>query len=275
MKICMWGAAVLLLTGMLLTGTAARAVDEVGAGGQGEVSVLSAENLATETALTATLFPGRTGPTCVASDWQQFRHGYLWDDYCLQKQVGMAVCPQTEYCPAGHRASWLRTLWPWRSAPEKPCRTCRKRRTPALDALCNLLGWKRCATDRVACHERIDCLEPAGSTYIDDPAPLPPAPPLITPDEPPGGANTQMGPKPSESPPVEPVPIPEETLDPDEPSGDLELAPSPEDDPAPEPQPEIPRNKLPKPQPASPGTSRATSGRTVVAVRLSDYIRTR
>jgi hypothetical protein len=298
MKICMWGAAAILLTCAV-----AQATDGAGAGRQAEVSVFSAENLAAETPLTATMFPEGTGPRCVASEWQRFRHGCLWDDYCLQKQFGAAVCAPAERCPEDHPASWLRTLWPWRSAPQKPCRTCYARRTPALDALCHLLGWQRCTPDRVACHARIDCPEPAASVHFDDPAPLPPAPllpaplppaplppaplppaplppaplPLTTPDEPLGDANVPMDPSASESPPVEPVPIPEETLDPDGASGEMELSPAPADDPAPEPepQPEIPRNKLPKPQPTNSGTSRVSSGRTVVAVRLSDYIRTR
>ncbi len=62
--------------------------------------------------------------------------------------------------------------------------------------------------------------------------------------------------------------------DPDEPGGDMELAPVPADDPVPEPTPEVPRNKLPKPrsaQNAAPGPH----DRPAVASRLSDFIRTR
>jgi hypothetical protein len=276
MKICMWGAAVLLATG-----ASAQAADIAGAGRQTEASGFSAENLAVETAVTATLWPGGTSPSGEASGWHQFRYGCLWDDYCLPKQFSFADSPAGEICPEGHPASWLRTLWPWRGTPDTRCRTCRTRRTSALEALCNLFGWRHCRTHRVACPARVDCPEPTGSVYFDDPAPLPPAP-QPTREESPDQTNTPVEPPERQTPLVEPVPIPEETLEqntaPHE-TDDMELPPTPEDDPppapAPEPQPEIPRNKLPKPQPANAGTTGAASRRTVVTARLSDYIRTR
>ena len=51
--------------------------------------------------------------------------------------------------------------------------------------------------------------------------------------------------------------------DPDEPGGDMELAPVPADDPVPEPKPEVPRNKLPKQRSAqtpAPGSARSAGG---------------
>ena len=133
-------------------------------------------------------------------------------------------------------------------------------------------------TYHVACHQRVDYPEPARDVYFDDPAPLPPvAPPLEVPDEPPAEALPEEEPQATDMPPVDPVPIPAATPEPDDTPDEMDLPPVPADDPA----PALRQNQRSRathcPNRRRPVRThrRVTRQRTVVAVRLSDYIRTR
>ena len=280
MAICMCGVAVLLLTGSI--------APAAGVVGQTEVPVLATGEPAYESACLPEPSPALTLPgdglsACAASDWQAFRHGCWWDDYCLDKQLGAAACPAVTRPLPTYAAPGRPTLWPWRAAPDCCCRSCRTRPTPALDALCRLLGWNRSSSCRVVCRVERGERVPGENMPLDDPAPLPP-------ELPPLGDDAADQQDPPITPPVddttdmEPVPVPEQTREGADASDGMELAPTPPDDPAPAPAPapapklEIPRNQLPKSEPAAPAaldTTRATSGRKAVKVHLSDFIRTR
>ena len=271
MKICVWVAAV-----GLLAGAASEAGDGAGASRRTAVSVFSAENLSAETTLASTLSAPWPGPSHAASGWQQFRHGSLWADYCLQHTGCAAVSPVAESYPEKDHAGWFRVPLSWRNSLRKPCRSCGQQRVSAWDRLCGLLGWERRTSYRMVCPERLDRREPVENVYFDDPAPLPPTVPArVDPNASRGETNAESDLKASDTPPAKPDTLREDMHEPDDASGELELTPAPTDDPAPAPQPEIPRNKLPKPPPASPESSRVTSGRSVLANRLSDYIKTR
>lgn len=274
MKIRVWTVALLLLTGAV-----ARAGDGAGTFGRTESSVLSAEDLATETALASTLSPAGLDASCGPEGWQQYRHGSLWSEYCNSGPCGTADCPQTEVRVVVSHPRKSLVPWPWRGALKKPCSACRQRRMSALDLLRGLFGWNRRTVDHVACQDYTPCQAPVGHHHVDDPVPPPPPPePVDDPEEAPSPPRAESDLTPSEPLPLELAPTPAPLRDPDVPPSPTELPPAPADDPAPEPQPEIPRNKLPKPQPTNPESSessRATGSRTVLASRLSDYIHTR
>jgi hypothetical protein len=274
MKIRVWAAALLLLPG-----AAAGAEDGVSRIGHREPSVLSAEDLAAETALASTLSPVGMSAHCGPEGWQQFRHGSLWSDYCNAGPCTTADCPPSDGQLVVSHPRRSPSAWPWRGWLQKPRCTCH-RHLSALDLLRGLFGWKRRPVYYASCRDDTSCQAPIGHHPVDDPVPLPPDPePDDEPAEAPGESHIDTDLLPHEPTPLAPAPSPEPPRDPDMPPTPADLPPLPADDPAPEPQPEIPHNKLPKPlsaKPASLESSRGvTGGRTSVAGRLSDYIHTR
>jgi hypothetical protein len=131
----------------------------------------------------------------------------------------------------------------------------------------------------VARYERMDCPEPAMVIPVDDPPPPPAIFDSIESHERANAAPATDQPsiaKPPVEPDVAPVPADPGSIDgPDIAPGDMKLSPAPNDDPAPEPQPTVPHNTLPKTRSAHDESAPRTNGRTVMASRLSDFIRTR
>ncbi len=291
MKIRVWAAVLLLFSG-----AAVGAWDGMDAVGEAEATSCLVGELALATPPAPILSPSGLGMACGPADWQQYRHGDLWSDYCYSKSCRDAAGASTDGWLQVSPPHPTRGPWAWRGPDRWPCRTCRPPRRPVLDLLRSLLGWNRRTVYHVGYYDdsvpvapdstddpvpvapdSLDDLLPVVPDSLDDPAPQPPVPepaddlgdaravPHIEPDRAPDDAEP-------------PAPTPDERSDPDIPPSPSELPPAPADDPVPVPQLEIPRNTLPKPQqaaPPTPDTARGTGGRTVLAGRLSDYIRTR
>jgi hypothetical protein len=273
MKIHIWAVAFLLLAGAVAPAGGGTRVGE-----RTDASVLAAEDLATETALTSTFAPRETLVATEPSGWLGFHHGYLWSDYCARHADGPAAGQVTDDCRATCPESKAFIPWPRSNgAPQHTC-ACRHRRSSPLDFLRSLFGWKRRVSYHVACNAAPDS-QTQSAPASPDASDLPPAPPVAEPwDEhegPLGDDAAPIGQGGADPVLLDAAPTPDEIEGPHATPPPAELSPAPADDPAPEPQPEVPHNELPKRVSARPAATRAADGHTVLVGRLSEYIRTR
>lgn len=294
MKVCTWAVVV-----GVLVGSTTESGEVANSARRTSMSISTGEDAAGQVLVTSTSSGGWPVPMLQeSSGWWSFHNGHLWADYCQSPHGGASASAE---CPRPASASRLRPHWTLPKWGKRSNRTVCRHRTSPLDLLRGLLGWQPRPVYHTARQERLDCPEPAAVIPADDP---PPAPPVVLDSiesmdrqhaEPPADPPTNLQPPRNVTPPTNvtpPVeldvapapsdpglitPMPNDdgsAADPDEPGGDMELAPVPADDPVPEPKPEVPRNKLPK-QRSAQNAAPGPHDRPAVASRLSDFIRTR
>ncbi|MHB8955973.1 MAG: hypothetical protein ACYC4U_23580 [Pirellulaceae bacterium] len=266
MRVCTW----VIVCGMLI-GSITQAGEAVRVTRRTTLSISSENDAVGEVWVTSTS-PSSAG-------WLSFRNGQLWSDYCRSPHCGAPSAPA--------KARLTHLALP-ESGKVSAGTRCRHSLSPR-QWLRELFGWRYRPKYQVARQERLECPEPASVLPLDD---LPPTPPAsLDAFEPRKGENSQSSSDPSaDMPPsvefdVAPMPtdpalnlpLPVDSDSPEPPvdaEGDIELSPYPADDPVPEPGPSVPRNELPRRRSAQ-DSQPGRDGRTVMAGRLSDFIRTR
>ena len=205
------------------------------------------------------------------AEWGQFRHGCLWEDYCLEKRACKSGCPSdccdATACPSDNCAHVFRARPTYRGHAGMPCSARARERVAALDLFFDLLGWRKCGCGHADCTERYSC---AALVPMEDSVPTEPFAPRAADSitQPPGTVKPDR---------QFPRVVPAAPRDAGTQSTDLPSLDKPEEpvDGDSVPSHEIPRNVLPKSKPAVPKSSRRAEHQALIAERLSDYIMTR